>query len=162
VFAILKMFGLDDVGKRLLGGNVNSHFNILTMAETLHGLFDRLEFWFEEIPGAPNSYNVRASNPDYFFASSPPPRRRVKFEVAPEVVAACHVKGIPVPELPSRQLLAVRAACSRVAHKSGAAEQIDQIFRDLEETQVMANDGTTADLLTSRLLQSSNVVQVDA
>lgn len=109
-------------------------------------------------PHQPNSYDVRASDPDFFAIAEAPPRR-IKFEVDPEVVAACNARGIAVPELPSQRLLAMRAACSRVAHMSGAAEQIDQILRDLEETWVMANDGTTADLLTSRLLQSSNVVE---
>jgi hypothetical protein len=43
---------------------------------------------------------------------------------------------------------------------SGAAEQIDQILRDLEDTPVMAEDGGSAHLLASRLLQSSRTVDV--
>jgi hypothetical protein len=77
----------------------------------------------------------------------------VTFKVDPEVEAACRVKNKPIPALPSPSLLAIRAAFSRVAHMAGAAEQVDQILRDLEETPVMAEDGSTMDLLTSRLLQ---------
>ncbi|KAJ7230387.1 hypothetical protein GGX14DRAFT_583037 [Mycena pura] len=75
-----------------------------------------------------------------------------------DVEASYKKAGQPVPELPSRSLLAIRAACSRVAHMSGAAEQIDQILHDLEETSVMAEDGSTADLLTSRLMQAHDIL----
>jgi hypothetical protein len=53
-------------------------------------------------------------------------------------------------EMPSRDLIGLRAACARVANMSGAAEQIDQIYRD-ESTTVMACDGSTGDLLSSLL-----------
>ena len=56
-----------------------------------------------------------------------------------------------LPELPSRDLIGLRAACARVAHMSGAAEQIDQIYQDEEDTTVMACDGSTGYLLSSLL-----------
>jgi hypothetical protein len=55
---------------------------------------------------------------------------------------------VALPELPSRDLIALRAACARVANMSGAAEQIDKIYRDEEDTTVMACDGSTGDLLS--------------
>jgi len=160
--AILKMFGLTDSAESLVGGNVNKHFNTFIMAGHLHYLFDHLKFWFEEIPGMPNTYNVCAHNPMFFVRVMGAPRRQVTFTVDPDVEAACKANGKPVPALPSPALLAIRAACSRVAHMAGAAEQVDQILRDLEQTPVMAEDGTTADLLTSRLLQSSRTLLVGA
>jgi hypothetical protein len=63
----------------------------------------------------------------------------VTFKVDPEVEAPCRVKNKPVPALPSPSLLAIRVAFSRVAHMAGAAEQADQILRDLEETPVITN-----------------------
>jgi hypothetical protein len=48
-------------------------------------------------------------------------------------------------------LIAIRAACARVAHASGAAEQIDQIIHDQEMIPVLAMDGSNADLLNSLL-----------
>jgi hypothetical protein len=45
---------------------------------------------------------------------------------------------------------------------AGAAEQADQILRDLQDMSVMAEDGTTAELFTSRLLQSLPTVRVGA
>ena len=76
---------------------------------------------------------------------SPPPRKCVTFEVSPDCVALCEEKGVPLPELPSRGLIGLRAACVRVAHMSGAAEQDDEIHRDEEDTKVMAKDGSTED-----------------
>jgi hypothetical protein len=90
------------------------------------------------------------------------PPQRVTFTVDPDVVAACVANGRPVPALPSPSLFAIRAACSRVAHMAGAAEQADQILRDLEDMSVMAENGTTADLFTARLLQVLPSLRVGA
>jgi hypothetical protein len=134
-----------------------------------------LEFWLEEVigearnfnfliisitvhtyPHQPNTYNVCAADPTFFTGVTSSPRRRVTFKVDPDVEAACRAKNKPIPALPSPSLLTIRAACSRVAHMAGATEQFDQILRDLEETPVMAEDGRTAGLLTSRLLVISS------
>ena len=56
-----------------------------------------------------------------------------------------------LPELPSRDLIGLHAACAWVANMSGAAEQIDQIYLDKEDTTVMECDGSTGDLLSSLL-----------
>jgi hypothetical protein len=84
----------------------------------------------------------------------------VTFTVDPDVEAACKAKNKTVPALPSPSLLAIRAACSRVAHMSGAADQVDQLLRDLQGTPVMAEDGSTAELLAARLSQSSRSVRI--
>ena len=61
--------------------------------------------------------------------------------------------------LPNPKLLALHAACARVAHMSGAAktfdelecdvedEAFDELERDVEETRVLAFDGSSACLL---------------
>ena len=49
--------------------------------------------------------------------------------------------------LPNPKLLALHAACARVAHMSGAAEAFDELERDVEETRVLAFDGSSARLL---------------
>ena len=81
----------------------------------------------------------------------PRPATCVTFKVDPDCAAFCKENGAALPELPSRDLIVLRAACARVAHMSGAAEQIDQICRDEEDTTVMACDGSTGDLLSSLL-----------
>ena len=45
------------------------------------------------------------------------------------------------------KLLGLHAACARVAHMSGAAEALDEVERDVENTKVLALDGSSAHLL---------------
>ena len=53
--------------------------------------------------------------------------------------------------LPDRRILALHATCARVAHLSGAAEFLDQLAFDIEETQVLLEDGSSAELLDAML-----------
>ena len=53
--------------------------------------------------------------------------------------------------LPSPKYLRIHAVCCRVAHMSGAAEYLDGIIRDMEELQVLSEDGASADVLTYAL-----------
>jgi hypothetical protein len=48
---ILEIFGLNNKAENLVGSNVHKYFNILTMRSDLHVLFDRLQFWLEEVMG---------------------------------------------------------------------------------------------------------------
>jgi hypothetical protein len=43
---------------------------------------------------------------------------------------------------------------------SGAAEYIDKVCRDVEETGVLAGDGTSGDILSYALLSVSNTIDV--
>ncbi|EDR00729.1 uncharacterized protein LACBIDRAFT_295751 [Laccaria bicolor S238N-H82] len=162
--AILEVFGLKDKAESLVGGNVHKYFNILTMRAEIHSLFDQLQFWLEEVIGEENTYKIVAIDNQLFWALAGLQQKLecVTFRIDPDVVTACKAKNINPPSLPSPALLAIRAACSRVAHMSGAAEHIDQIIRDLEDTPVMAEDGGSAHLLESRLLQLSHLVHTKA
>ncbi|KAJ7834792.1 hypothetical protein B0H14DRAFT_2797890 [Mycena olivaceomarginata] len=113
---ILKMFGLTDKAESLVGGN--------------------------KVIGEPNTYDVCAAKPSFFTRTVGPPDRR-DIQGRPGRRGACRANKKPVPALPSPTLLAIRAACSRVAHMSGAAEQLIK-FRDLEDTHIMAEDGSTS------------------
>jgi len=55
--------------------------------------------------------------------------------------------------LPSHVYLEIHAACCRVAHLSGAGEYIDKLLEDLEDTRVLSEDGSSAQLLTFVLQQ---------
>ena len=66
-------------------------------------------------------------------ALSPRPATCVTFKVDPNCAAFCKANDTELPELPSRDLIGLRAACARVAHMSGAAEQIDQLWHMMEE-----------------------------
>ena len=53
--------------------------------------------------------------------------------------------------LPNPKYLRIRAACCRVADLSGAAEYLEEVDRDKERIAVLANDGTSADILEAAL-----------
>ncbi|KAJ7791360.1 hypothetical protein B0H14DRAFT_3890678 [Mycena olivaceomarginata] len=117
---ILKMFGLTDKAESFVGGNVNKHFNTFTMAANLHYFFDHLKFWLEEVIGGKQKFLCEAIVLHANRRASSSPR---DIQVDPDIEAACRANNKPVPTLlPSPTLLAIRAACSRIAHMSGAAE----------------------------------------
>ncbi|KAF7355638.1 hypothetical protein MSAN_01481300 [Mycena sanguinolenta] len=87
---MLKMFDLD-IGS-LLGGRVHTLRNVVTMAHGLHSLWDEFAFWFEEVEGQPNTYDVVAATP-IFWSLSNRPRRQVTFTIDPEFAAECVAQG---------------------------------------------------------------------
>ena len=48
---MLEMFGLEHEVEKVLGGQVNTLSNVLTLSHDLHNAFDRFGIWFEEVPG---------------------------------------------------------------------------------------------------------------
>ncbi|KAF8810417.1 hypothetical protein BYT27DRAFT_7209416 [Phlegmacium glaucopus] len=55
--------------------------------------------------------------------------------------------------LPDQDLIAIHA----VANLSGAAEQVNQILRDMEDTTVLADDGSMAEILSQALRPSMSM-----
>ena len=84
-----------------------------------------------------------------------PTPSRVTFSVEPSAAAAAEAMNKKLV-LPDPVLIATRAAYARVANLSGAAEQADRILRDLEDITVLADDGSMAELLSSRLSTSTS------
>jgi len=62
--------------------------------------------------------------------------------------------------LPNPEYLRIHAVCCRVAHLSGAAEQMDKILEDLEDMQVLSKDGSSAHALSFALQPFSQVVVI--
>jgi hypothetical protein len=58
-------------------------------------------------------------------------------------------KEMPVPD---PRYLCLHAACAKIAHMSGMGELMDHWDNELEETGVLASDGSTTPLLLSRLV----------
>ena len=54
--------------------------------------------------------------------------------------------------LPNPEYFKLHAAVCRVAHLSGAAGYLDQEDRDVDRIRVLARDGSSANLLASRLI----------
>jgi hypothetical protein len=53
--------------------------------------------------------------------------------------------------LPNPDSLRIHALCCRVAHLSGASGHMDQILADLEDMQILFNDGSSAHVLSFAL-----------
>lgn len=78
------------------------------------------------------------------------------------------IPGFPRPALeylplPDPRFLDLHAACCKVAQMSGAAEYVDRLVRDLEEMQVLGEDGGSADVLVyamSRLLPGGQIYKL--
>lgn len=49
--------------------------------------------------------------------------------------------------VPSREYLALHAACTKVAHFSGAGEYADSVSSEMEDTSVLSSDGSSAAIL---------------
>jgi len=78
------------------------------------------------VPGLENNYYYNVVMAEevrrVFQRQSPLPATCVTFKVNPDCAAFCKKNDIALPELPSRDLIGLRAACARVAHISGVAE----------------------------------------
>jgi hypothetical protein len=94
-----------------------------------------------------NTYNVCASPGSIIFRLNSKPQEQVTFSVPDDVIRECEAKGKQIPALPHPDLIALHAACARVAYMSGAAEYFDMLERDAEETTVLASDGSSTSLL---------------
>ncbi|KAI6021955.1 hypothetical protein EDC04DRAFT_2901153 [Pisolithus marmoratus] len=143
VWAVLVHFGYSSLREELDGPNIHRLENVITMEPSLHNKFNSLQVWFTAT-GRSNEYKLEASYdffirryPNYVTFSTPDPKK------------------LP---LPSSTYLAIHAACAKVAHLSGAAEYIAEIFRRMEETLVLAEDGGSAELLHTAITSSMRIV----
>ncbi|KZV63524.1 hypothetical protein PENSPDRAFT_616491 [Peniophora sp. CONT] len=139
--SVLELLGLGDLedqdGLSRMDG-VYDLSNILILRDDLHGLFDRLGLWFEATT-EDNTYRVCIPEP-----SDIPPyayNDLVHFEDHSG-------RGL---SLPSRWLLTLHAVCARVAHMSGAVGFLEELDCEVEDTFVLAGDGSSARLLDHAL-----------
>ncbi|KAF8141731.1 hypothetical protein EV363DRAFT_1392173 [Boletus edulis] len=128
-FAILDMFGHSALSEELRGQGIHCLENVLTLCDGLHKNFDHLRLWFEPIVVTQRFRQTGLQDVITLTSSDP--------------------ENLP---LPSAEYLAIHACCSRVANLSGAAGYLDRIYRDRDEIRVLAEDGSSADLLEYLLL----------
>ena len=143
------MFGLEHLVESLNGAGVHSLGNVITMCTDLHWCFHHLDLWLEPTTtvstirwlfGANivslmqvNTYNVCARPHRLIFRLATKPQKQVTFSVLEDVIRECEGKRKRIPALPDPDLIALHAACARVAWMSGAAELFDMFERDAEE-----------------------------
>ncbi|KIJ30487.1 hypothetical protein M422DRAFT_36550 [Sphaerobolus stellatus SS14] len=141
VWAILKRFGYPTLLDELSGSKVHRLENVITMEFNLRQRFDNLRIWFTPTDHV-NQYKLEARYPFLLTGYSP----LVTFTTPDE-------RNLPVP---NPAYLALHASCAKVAHLSGAAEYIDQVFSDMEETRVLSADGASADVLEHAIFYASS------
>ena len=92
------------------------------------------------IQSQPNTYRVCTLNPNNSSLIFLPQNRTITFTTTSAAL-----------ELPDPRYLKLHAAVCRVAHMCGAAEYLDMHDRDVETTKVLAHNGSSGDILASRL-----------
>ncbi|KAH9023018.1 hypothetical protein EDB84DRAFT_1509584 [Lactarius hengduanensis] len=111
--------------------------NLLTLHADAADEFRSLNVWLEAT-GREDEYQVVTWNPTTLAS------RR-------QTTVAFSTPDPGVRPVPSVHYLRLRAACARVAHKSGAAVYIEALTRDLATLSVLAEDGSSAGVLTAAL-----------
>jgi len=139
----------------LLGSEtLNSPRNAMLLAPLVHKRFDRLDLWLT--PFEASGYVLNLCTWVY---------RRLQDhrEVIPDKYKINYVRGIwhfrasatfqtytlsnnKKIEPPSPKLIALHAACAKIAHMSGAAEHLEETFRDTEPLPVMTVPNATDEL----------------
>lgn len=143
--------------------NLNSPRNAFMVSNAPHQEFDRLDMWltpaavcstvlslvsrieinyYEDERGdiMLNSYDVTSYRGENWLAMmGTGVMSRITFQ--PKQVG----KGtIPAPD---PRIVALHAACAKVAHMSAAAEHLGAVFRDPEQLRVMTDDGAFLNLV---------------
>lgn len=80
-------------------------------------------------------------------------RNATDMQFIKEVVFTNHAPD-DIP-LPSKKYLTLHAACCKVASMSGAAEFLDGVDRDFEETDALASDGRSAHVLSAAIWRAA-------
>ncbi|OBZ65789.1 hypothetical protein A0H81_14339 [Grifola frondosa] len=132
-----KWLGNSVILDELSGGLIHRLENMITLSPDERIWFDNLCLWLESVPNHPNTYRPNSTDPII--------RRNV-----PQTVTFTTNDPVKLP-LPSPDYLRLHATAARVANLSGAREYIERVFRDMEETFVLENNGSSADLLASVL-----------
>ncbi|KAI0351275.1 hypothetical protein OH77DRAFT_1429787 [Trametes cingulata] len=143
LWTILTRFGCRDICEELgldsKNANLHRLENIMTLDVIVRDTFDQMDLWFEPVNDQEHTYKI---------VLAARVQRLAEGIVPQEVTFTSHHPELP---LPSPKYLRIHAACCRIAHMSGAAEYLDLVLHELEEMQVLACDGTSADVLSFAL-----------
>jgi len=143
--SLLTSFGLGELVESLLAeGGVHRLGNLLSLDPTCHIYFDGLNLWFEHAE-KPNKYKVcvlAGKGLELYLRRN----THLEFDTLNRLFVTFSRTDDSL-EYPDPRLLSLHAVCARVAHMSGAAEAFDKVERDLEDTRVLALDGSSAYLI---------------
>ncbi|ESK81357.1 hypothetical protein Moror_16697 [Moniliophthora roreri MCA 2997] len=119
------------------------------MSAVWHTEFDNLQLWLEGT-STPNEYDICVAMEDWW-NKYPKHPRRVLFVSRPITIG----NETRTPPLPDPQILAIHATCARVAQMSGAAKYMDEYDQELDNSTVLAADGSSAAFFNQLLLSAS-------
>ena len=167
--AIFRSFGLPHLANTLAQDGVHDPSNILSLELNCYMFFDSSLLWLESTEqvnplsmigflGAltqlnsaqENRYRICVARQSTELLLDILDLYRRETDAFGRRYVTFHNHHPPTP-LPSPELLALHAVCARVAHMSGAVEAFREFDDDVEETSVLAFDGSSAPLLSSLL-----------
>ncbi|OCH88615.1 hypothetical protein OBBRIDRAFT_795086 [Obba rivulosa] len=117
----------------------------MTLSIDNHRHFDALDIWLE--PTEDVDIYLMRSRYNFLLEYLP---KKITFE--PNTRVDKKTGEMCLFPNPDRKLLALHASCAQVFHLSGAAEYVEKVLRDIEETKVLASNGGSAYLLHNALL----------
>lgn len=126
--------------------SINNHRNGITMLDAVHTHFLEFEIAFEATETL-HTYRLVIHRPNIVAIS------------LPSHVTFASQDGRY--ELPNPELLEIHASIARILHASGQSWEINKILRDLDDTSMLAKDGSTdiAALLTATSLSALSLSQ---
>lgn len=137
VWTILSMFTDINILADLAGNRIHRLENIMSMDQPCHRAFDELILWLKPVEGMQDTYRTYEA------------RQGLKEKLrVPDIVTFSTTTDF---RLPNPTYLVLHALCCEVAWMSGAAEYIMDIERRMDQTRVLAKDGSTADILLRAL-----------
>ncbi|TFY75682.1 hypothetical protein EWM64_g8331 [Hericium alpestre] len=155
--AIMERFG-DFDSQALLGDQgLNSPLNAFMSSRGPHAAFDGLNMWLTAAKTShgdimANTYDVtlvaaqRKASPEFLARIGSGIQPQIKFTPLPV--------GSEVIPAPYPKLIGLHAACAKIAHMSGAAEYLEEIFRNTDTISAMTEPNAAYELVRSlRALQ---------
>ncbi|KAK0213228.1 hypothetical protein DFS33DRAFT_1394025 [Desarmillaria ectypa] len=147
--AVVERFAQISILKELNQNNVHRPENTFTISPEFHDPFDRLQISLRPIKqDDSNTYEIHTYPPD----------ENAEYALPYQVTLTDATNG-KIP-LPSRRYFELRDACAKIAHLSGAGEVVEQLFRDVEDVKVLAEDGGSQHLLSLALSSRSQAQRV--
>lgn len=141
----------------------------MLLAPLVHRRFDRLDLWLTPFEASECVLNLCTMglppSLDYRITETSSPTRTLKINYAHGIwhfrtsatFQACVLPNGKKIEPPSPKLIALHAACAKIAHLSGAAKHLNETFRDTKPLPVM-----TAPNAADELAHALNKVQLQA
>ncbi|PBL00206.1 hypothetical protein ARMGADRAFT_1072583 [Armillaria gallica] len=144
--AVVERFTEISVAEELNRNNIHRAENTFTISAGLRMTFEGLRVSLH--PTEPDEDNLNT-----YKIQTYPSYLKIDYGL-PDQVTLTDATGGKIP-LPSRRYFQLHDACAKIFHLSGAGDVVEQVFRDIQNVNVLAEDGGSHNLLSWALLSSS-------